>query len=123
MNHCKRSTRDRASVRPTRKSPASIAIAILVISMGILSITAVSARAAEIRLRPQYRSDGTVVTLGHVADIITADQRQAETLAAIELFAPPVAGRRFVRMREIQDRLLAHRINLVEHRFSGSSQV
>jgi len=82
------------------------------------------ARAAELRLRPQCTAAGAMVTLGDVAEVFAADRRQAEALAAVELFpAPGAARQRFVRLREIQDLLMLRGINLAEHRFSGSSQV
>jgi len=81
------------------------------------------APAAEIRLRAQCQVSGPVVTLGDVAEILAADPRQAEHLAAIELFAAPAPGtQRYVRLREIQDLLLLKGISLAEHSFSGASQ-
>ena len=102
---------------------ATVAMLIVGLSMGLFATIAGSSHAAEIRLRPQCQTDASIITLGHVADILTTDQQQIETLSAIELCAAPVTGQRFIRLREIQDRLLTHRINLLEHRFSGSSQV
>jgi flagella basal body P-ring formation protein FlgA len=89
----------------------------------MLASAAMPGYGAELRLKPQCRSKAAVVTLGDIAEILTADRQQAEALAAIELFAPPVAGQRFVALREIQDRLMARGVNLAEHRFSGSTQV
>ena len=63
--------------------PTNVAMAIVAIWLGMLGAAPPSARAAEIRLRPQYRSDAPIVTLGHVANIVTADPKQAEALAAI----------------------------------------
>jgi len=82
------------------------------------------AAAAELRLRAQCNPAGPVVTLGDVAEIDSTDARQAASLAAIELFsAPSAAEQRIVKVREIQDLLLLHGMNLVDHRFSGSSEV
>ncbi len=90
----------------------------------ILPFQAEPAAAAEIRLRPQCHSRGALVTLGDVAQITAVDQRRADALAAVELFAPPAVTRqRFVHARQIQDVLRMRGINLAEHRFSGSSQV
>lgn len=81
-------------------------------------------RAAEFRLKAQCQCQGSLVTLGDVAEIFAADREQAAKLARIELFPSPAATRqRFVRMREIQDLLLLRGVDLSEHRFSGSSQV
>jgi flagella basal body P-ring formation protein FlgA len=85
---------------------------------------AASAPAAELRLRAQCTVEGPVVKLGDVAEILGADRPQADRLAAIELFAAPLAPQqRFLRIRELQDLLLLRGINLTEHSFSGSSQV
>ncbi len=87
-------------------------------------VCTVYTRAAELRLKPKCQISGAVVTLGDVADIFTTDQKQADTLAAVELFPTPAPSQqRFVRLREIQDLLFSHGVNLAEHRFSGSSQV
>ncbi len=97
-------------------------LAAIVLGPGILRPG--SAEAAELRLRAQCQSRGGLVTLGDVAEIFATDPRQAETLAALELFPAPAAShQRFVRIREIQDLLLSRGINLAEHRFSGSSRV
>lgn len=94
------------------------------ILLGMLASGAGSGRAALLRLQSQCQSQGPVVTLGDVAEILTADRQQADALAAIELFPAPLAGRqRFVRIREIQDLLTSRGVNLAEHQFSGSSQV
>ncbi|MBN2476195.1 MAG: flagellar basal body P-ring formation protein FlgA [Pirellulales bacterium] len=99
----------------------------LVLAAVVFGIAAAGSRtmpAAEFRLRPQYQSDGTLVTLGDVAEIFATDRQEAEALAAVELFTPPTTSReRLVRLREIQDLLLLRGVNLAEHRFSGSSQV
>ncbi len=67
---------------------------------------------------------GPVVTLGDVAEVLTADARQADRLAALELFpAPPPGTKRYLRLREIQDLLLARGVSPLEHRITGASQV
>jgi flagellar basal body P-ring formation protein FlgA len=82
------------------------------------------ATSAELRLRAQCNPAGPVVTLGDVADIEFTDTRQAAALAAIELFPAPAYGeQRMLPVREIQDLLVLHGMNLTEHRFSGSSEV
>ena len=78
---------------------------------------------AEFQLRPQCQCRAAVVTLGDVADVFGVDPQQAEQLAAVELFPTPVGQSRYVRLREIQDILLARGLNLAEHRFSGAGQV
>jgi flagellar basal body P-ring formation protein FlgA len=94
---------------------------VLLVTVFVLSVTA---RAAELRLRPQCSPQTSVVTLGDVAEIFSADARQADTLKRLELFPAATSDQpRVLRVREIQDMLAARGINLAEHRFSGSSQV
>ena len=96
----------------------------LLIALAVLAGAARLAGAAELRLRPQCTAGGPVVRLGDVAEIVGGDSKQAETLAAVELFpAPADREQRFLRVRELQDLLLLHGVNLAEHQFSGSSQV
>ena len=79
---------------------------------------------AEIRLRPHAHPGGTLVVLGDVADIFAADPQQQERLRHIELFpAPPTGQTRFARAKEIQDLLALRGENLLDHVFSGASQV
>ena len=104
-----------------RSSPIGTIVAML---LGMLISGVMPGRAAEFRLRAECRSPGALVRLGDVAEVFAADRRQADALAAIELFpVPPPPQQRFVRLREIQDLLLLRGVNLAEHRFSGSSQV
>ena len=118
--------RQSMAYRPVAGRPTSIMriIAAVLTVLAVRAFATGSAPAAELRLRSQCRSDGTIVTLGDLAEIFAADRQQADALAAVELFPAPSASRqRFVRVREIQDLLLSRGINLAEHRFSGSSQV
>ena len=95
-----------------------------IVLLAASAITTPCGSAAELRLRPQCTPAGAVVTLGDVAEISSADARQAAALAAIELFpAPPAAEEKVVRVREIQDLLLLRGVNLTQHQFSGSSEV
>ena len=106
------------------RGPARTAWAIAAFVLGMSLSAGGSAPAAEFRLRAECRSSGALVTLGDVAEIYATDRRQADSLAAIELFPAPVAPRqRFVRLREIEDLLLLRGVKLSEHRFSGASQV
>jgi flagella basal body P-ring formation protein FlgA len=66
----------------------------------------------------------TVVRLGDVAEIISADRADARRLAALPLMpAPPIGSERFLRKREVEDLLAAHGQNLSELRFEGAVQV
>lgn len=83
-----------------------------------------SVPAAELQVRSECRTHGTMVTLGDVVEILTSDTSEREALQGVELFpAPPAGAKRFVRAREIQDILLMRSVNLAEHRFSGAAQV
>lgn len=89
----------------------------------VFAIT-VSTQAAELRLRQQCASQSSVVKLGDVAEIFTADASRADALKRIELFpAPPPEQPRVLRVRELQDLLALRGVNLAEHRLSGSAQV
>lgn len=97
---------------------------LVAILLGASILGPASGRAALFRLRGQCQSQAPVVTLGDVAEILTADRQQAETLAAIELVPAPLPPRhRYLRVREIQDLLFSRGVNPAEHRFSGSSRV
>ena len=106
-----------------RASDKFVSACLLTLAVAV-QFAADRAAAAELRLRAQCSPAGPVVTLGDVAEIDSADARQAASLAAIELFpAPTAAEQRIVQVREIQDLLLLRGVNLTEHRFSGSSEV
>jgi flagella basal body P-ring formation protein FlgA len=78
--------------------------------------------AAEIRFHAQARCDGQIVRLGDVAEIITPDKEAREALQTIEL-GPAATTRQVLRSRDVQDRLAAQGIKLVDHEFSGSAVV
>jgi flagella basal body P-ring formation protein FlgA len=79
---------------------------------------------AEICLRAEAQVSGSVVRLGDLAEIITADPLRREALAAVELGTAPAAGpARYVRVREIEDHLLQQGISLADLRFTGAAQV
>jgi hypothetical protein len=62
----------------------------------LVAFAAANAAAAELRLRQQCQSRTPVVTLGDVAEIITADSQEEQRLASIELLpAPPAGQQRF----------------------------
>ncbi len=78
--------------------------------------------AAELRLRSEARTTGSVVRLGDVADILGDGEVQA--LAQIELAPAPAVGKqRTLTVREIQDTLERRGLNMLELRISGASQV
>ncbi len=81
-------------------------------------------RGAELRLRRECRPKLPVVRLGDVAEVAAADASRVAELERLELFAAPPAGqKRYLRLRELQDMLLARGEGLLELQFSGASQV
>jgi len=110
------------AARPT--SLSAIACAAVVTTIGMALFWPSAARTAELQLRRECRPRQAVVTLGDVAEVSAADRGQADALAAVELFPAPSPGtKRFLKLRELQDLLLIRGVNLIEHRFSGASQV
>jgi flagella basal body P-ring formation protein FlgA len=93
-------------------------------AMLALALMVSGSPAAELRLRQQCSAHGSVVTLGDIAEIYSADAEQAKRLAAVELFPAPAASQqRVLGVREVQDMLSVRGVNLTEHQFSGSSQI
>ncbi len=92
--------------------------------LAVFGSGALVAGAAEIELRRECRASKGVVTLGDVAVIHSTDAREAEAMAAAELFpSPPPGQQRFLRVGELQDLLLLRGFALAQHRMTGSSQV
>ena len=92
----------------------------------LVAVDAASISAAEISvtLRQQAVPHGSVVRLGDVAEIATADRQQELQLGALPLMPAPARGtERFLRMREIQDMLAAQGVEVGEMKFSGAEQV
>src|SRR5688572_19102957 len=90
----------------------------------LMTLSTLTAGAAEIQLRAAAQPTGALLLLGDVAEVFARDAAQAEELKQIELFpAPAIGGKRYVRLREVQDVLERRGISLSEHTFSGSSQV
>jgi len=80
--------------------------------------------AAEIVLRPVCQPAGSIVRLGDLAEIRVAERARHDALAAVELFPTPLPGqRRVVRVRELCDLLALAGVPIVEHRFSGASEI
>ncbi|NQU24167.1 MAG: flagellar basal body P-ring formation protein FlgA [Candidatus Nealsonbacteria bacterium] len=91
---------------------------------GLHGVLSPRAPAAELRLRSQCQCRAAVVTLGDLAEIVTGDARQADALAAVELFpAPTTAEPRYLRLQEIQDLLVLRGISPIEHRLSGAARI
>ena len=90
----------------------------------ILVLCGAAAKSATIQLRGEARVGGAVVRLGDIADVFDADEASARKLAAIELgTAPSDGGERTLRLREIQDLLVARGADVGGHTFSGAAAV
>ncbi|MEX2137919.1 MAG: flagellar basal body P-ring formation chaperone FlgA [Pirellulales bacterium] len=83
---------------------------------------ATSPEAAEIRFRTQARTDGNVVRLGDVAEVITVDKREREMLQGVEI-GPGGPSRQTLAAHLVQDRLAAHGVKLVDHQFAGAAVI
>jgi len=105
-------------------SAARSALSLFAVLLVLAGTSGRPATGAELRLKPECRCAGPLVTLGDVAEVFATAEAEAASLRAIELFpAPTPPGQRHVRVREIQDLLLLRGVDLTEHRFSGSAQV
>ena len=97
---------------------------VLAIFLASAVLAGATSFAAELRIRPEARPTGSLVTLGDVAEIYAQDKEQVETLTRIELFpAPGLGTRRFLRVREILEILQLRSINLTDCRISGATLV
>ena len=81
-----------------------------------------TAKGAEIRFRTQARPEGHVVRLGDVAEVITVDPREREMLRAVEI-GPSGPNRQMLSARDVQDRLAALGVKLVDHQFAGAAVI
>jgi flagella basal body P-ring formation protein FlgA len=92
-------------------------------AVGML-ITIGSVRAANIKLRERVVPKGSVVRLGDVAEITSADRQEARQLAAVPLMPAPAPDTdRFLRQGEITDMLAANGVELADIRFDGAEKV
>jgi flagellar basal body P-ring formation protein FlgA len=80
--------------------------------------------AVDVTLRDRVAPHASVVRLGDVADVSTADRLRARQLAAMPLMPAPAPGtERSLPTREIQDMLAAQGVDLGELRFAGAANV
>jgi flagella basal body P-ring formation protein FlgA len=94
------------------------------ITLAAMAAVAADAAAADIKLRERVVPKSSVVRLGDVAEISSADRQQARQLAAVPLMpAPAPDTERFLRQREIADMLAANGVELADIRFGGAEQV
>jgi flagella basal body P-ring formation protein FlgA len=87
-------------------------------------VTSHALAAVDVKLRERVAPHGSVVRLGDVAEIATADRQQARQLGSLPLMPAPAPGtERFLRTREIQDMLSAQGVDVGALRFVGAQQV
>jgi flagellar basal body P-ring formation protein FlgA len=87
-------------------------------------VTSHALAAVDVKLREKVAPHGSVVRLGDVAEIATADRQQARQLGSLPLMPAPAPGtERFLRTREIQDMLSAQGVDVGALRFVGAQQV
>ncbi len=96
----------------------------LLLSSCFLAALGSVSQAAEIHFHERVETNGGLVRLGDLADVVSRDAEQAQRLNQIELFPAPTAGnRRTATPREIKDILFHRGVDLRGLRFAGASQV
>jgi flagella basal body P-ring formation protein FlgA len=95
----------------------------IVMGLAVVALwSAKDVKAAEIRFRTQVQVTGHVVRLGDVAEVMTGDPREREMLRAAEI-GPSGPNRQMLSARDVQDRLAALGIKLVDHQFAGAAVI
>ncbi len=90
----------------------------------VVGVASYAMAAVDVQLHERVAPRGSVVRLGDVAEIRTADRPQALQLGSLPLMPAPAAGtERFLRTREIQDMLSAQGVDVTALRFAGAEQV
>lgn len=90
----------------------------------VVCYCASSSLATDVKLRERVIPKTSVVRLGDVAEITSADRQEARQLAAVPLMpAPAPSTQQFLRGREVADMLEANGIELKNIRFHGAEQV
>jgi len=88
------------------------------------AFVAAGASATEITLRERVTPKTSVVRLGDVAEILSADRQQARKLAAVPLMPAPAAGtERYLQKREVADMIAASGVELAEIHLDGAARV
>ncbi len=80
-----------------------------------------SADAAEVTLLPQSHAKGSLVLLGDVAEVKSADAERVAQLKRVELFPAPAAHRsKLMHVRELVELLVLHGVNIDDLEFTGT---
>lgn len=117
------STIRQSRVSTNRAIGAAVAV-LLAAAIAACAASSGALQAAEIQLHGECRGENPLVTLGDLATIYTSDAVERRRLETIDIVpTPSVGSRRYVEVREIQNILRSRGVNLLEHRFSGSSRV
>jgi flagella basal body P-ring formation protein FlgA len=107
----------KSSMKTTTRS-AFTTLAVSIVAL----VGAIGAEAAEIRFRTQVQAKGHVVRLGDVAEVITVVDSEREMLRDLEI-GPAGPSRQMLSARDVQDRLAALGIKLVDHQFAGAAVI
>ncbi len=108
------------TARPNNARPGQFFIVAALVFCGLST----DALAADITLRERVIPQASVIRLGDIAEIKTADRQEARRLAAVPLMPAPAPGtQQFLRKREVADMLEASGIELKDIHFSGAEQV
>lgn len=98
-----------------------------IITLALLSVTlcwAAAAHATEVTLRSRVEAKGSVVLLGDIADIKSADAALRDQLAATPLIPSPVASTpQYLRLAEIRDLVASRGVDVRGIRFGGTAVV
>jgi flagella basal body P-ring formation protein FlgA len=87
----------------------------------VVMASGLSAEAAEIRLKEDVSSSGSIVLLGDVAEIRDSDVQQAAALRRMELFPSPSQDDcRVLRQRELRELLVLHGFDSTRITISGA---
>jgi flagella basal body P-ring formation protein FlgA len=108
-----------------RRAPACVARCVVPAALAACLAVCVAppAWAAEIQLRAEAAPRGAVVLLSDIALVSSNDDAEAAELCALALFPAPAAGKRFLRVVELQDLLALRGVSPADHTFSGANLV
>src|SRR5690349_18237383 len=99
-------------------------VKVLIAALALVCIANQAHAAIDVKLRERVAPRGSVIRVGDVAEIVSADRQQARQLAALPLMPAPAPGtEQFLRVREIEDMLSAQGVDLALLHFGGAGQV
>ena len=96
----------------------------ILLNFSAIMLASLSAEATEVVLKAKVDVKGSIVRLGDVAGVKSADDRRAASLKDLALFPSPTPGRvRTLHIRELRELLLLNGIAIDDVRFEGSRLV